>query len=409
MKSRLSLYISVNLAVLIGPLPIAHAIPLPDASTVSSASTALQITNTGTGKAGQFDINNAANASPALTATSNGTGYGLFSLMTGTGRGGYFQINNATNPSYALAGVSNGKGYSVYSLMTGTGRAGHFEIANSGSSNAALSGTSNGSGYSLAGFMYGTGRAGYFQISNAASVKPALEVTTNGSGSAIKAVAGGPGLSGEFVGPVSVNGFLGVGTPVPSAPLTVQTGTGYYGFIHTDGTTTVGTYVGGSQSGAFGGWIGTQSNDPLHFFTNNGQPGLTLGTDNTMKAAGNATQTRDKSGFVKAMLYVGRDGSILRCYNSTLSDDAASTVPCGCSVDHDQGSGIYTVHFGFKVDDRFISITPKNDVIGFPTFLSINMGANFASLSNDTVTVYTFYANNDQDARSDTAFMIMVY
>src|SRR5690349_13973665 len=98
------------------------ALPLPDSGTISSSSVAFQITNTGTGKAGQFDINNAANASPALTATTNGTGYGLFSLMTGTGRAGYFQINNAVNASYALGGVSNGKGYGVYGYMTGTGR-----------------------------------------------------------------------------------------------------------------------------------------------------------------------------------------------------------------------------------------------------------------------------------------------
>src|SRR5690349_19261740 len=59
------------------------AIPLPDNSTVSSANTAFQITNTGSGKAGEFDINNSANASPALASSSNGTGFGLFSLMTG--------------------------------------------------------------------------------------------------------------------------------------------------------------------------------------------------------------------------------------------------------------------------------------------------------------------------------------
>jgi hypothetical protein len=215
MKPFVSLPLSLSLAAWVGLFSTANALPLPDNSTTATSSTAFQITNTGSGKAGQFDLNNAANSAPALTATSNGTGYGLFSLMTGTGRGGYFQINNAANTSYAIGGISNGKGYGVYGLMTGIGRAGHFEIANAGSGNSALSGTSNGSGYSLAGFMTGTGRAGFFQITNAANPKAAVEATTNGSGSAIKGVAG-TGLAGEFTGNVTATGSLLSGGTVGS-------------------------------------------------------------------------------------------------------------------------------------------------------------------------------------------------
>jgi hypothetical protein len=171
MNPLVSLPLSLSLAAWVGLFSTANATPLPDNSTTATSSTAFQITNTGTGKAGQFDINNSANGAPALTATSNGTGYGLFSLMTGTGRGGYFQINNAANTSYALGGVSNGTGYSVYGLMNGTGR------------------------------------AGYFQITNAANPRATLEATTNGSGSAIKAWAG-TGLAGEFLGNVTASGSV---------------------------------------------------------------------------------------------------------------------------------------------------------------------------------------------------------
>jgi hypothetical protein len=209
--------LGLSLAAFVGPASRTHAIPLPDNSTTATSSTAFQITNNGTGKAGQFVLTDSTNASPALTATTNGKGYGLFSLMTGTGKSGYFQISNAANSSYALGGISNGTGYSVYGLMTGTGRAGYFEVNNASNTNAALSGTSNGSGYGLAGFMYGTGRAGYFQISNSASPKPALEVTTNGTGSAIKAVAGGTGLAGEFQGKVSATGSVTVGGTLASS------------------------------------------------------------------------------------------------------------------------------------------------------------------------------------------------
>ncbi|MGH9851813.1 MAG: hypothetical protein ACREBD_18405 [Blastocatellia bacterium] len=73
-----------------------------------------------------------------------------------------------------------------------------------------------------------------------------------------------------------LNGNIGVGAATPSTKLAVQTVAGAYGLTHTDGAITVGSYVGGSQSGAAGGWLGTASNHDLHFFTNNGQPSLTI-------------------------------------------------------------------------------------------------------------------------------------
>ena len=59
----------------------------------------------------------------------------------------------------------------------------------------------------------------------------------------------------------------------PSERLTVQTATSNFGMIHTDGTITVGTYVGG---GGVGGYFGTKSNHPLHFFSNNSGPRMTV-------------------------------------------------------------------------------------------------------------------------------------
>lgn len=76
-----------------------------------------------------------------------------------------------------------------------------------------------------------------------------------------------------------LNGNIGINTAAPTTKLTVQTTSGSYGLTHTDGAITVGSYVGGSQSGAVGGWLGTRSNHDLHLFTNNGQPSLTIATD----------------------------------------------------------------------------------------------------------------------------------
>src|SRR5215204_6173937 len=73
---------------------------------------------------------------------------------------------------------------------------------------------------------------------------------------------------------ISGNGTLG-GT-LQANQIRAQTGTGFYGLTQTDGTTTLSTYIGGSTSGASGGWLGTPSNSPLYFFTNNSQPQTTL-------------------------------------------------------------------------------------------------------------------------------------
>ena len=78
------------------------------------------------------------------------------------------------------------------------------------------------------------------------------------------------------------SGNVGIGTATPAEKLTVQTAKGFYGFTHlaTDANganpIALSTYVGGSASGATGGWFGTKTNHDLYFFTNGGQPSMTL-------------------------------------------------------------------------------------------------------------------------------------
>jgi hypothetical protein len=67
---------------------------------------------------------------------------------------------------------------------------------------------------------------------------------------------------------------IGVGTTTPADKLTVQTATYNFGLSHTDGTVTVGTYIGYGM-----GWLGTKSNHPLAFFTNNSNQQMTITTN----------------------------------------------------------------------------------------------------------------------------------
>lgn len=70
----------------------------------------------------------------------------------------------------------------------------------------------------------------------------------------------------------------------------------------------------------------------------------------------NVYQDRSAGGWVKAMALVDQNGITSECFNSTLIGVPATVPPCGFSL-HAWGVGDYTVDFGFKVDDRFVSAT----------------------------------------------------
>lgn len=79
-------------------------------------------------------------------------------------------------------------------------------------------------------------------------------------------------------------------------------------------------------------------------------------------ANGNAGQALDRSGFVKAMLFVDyflpANQRVVRCYNGLTN---TSTGDCGFKVKV-LNPGEYEVDFGFPVYDRFYSLTVVSPV-----------------------------------------------
>jgi hypothetical protein len=76
------------------------------------------------------------------------------------------------------------------------------------------------------------------------------------------------------------SGNIGIGLSNPGYKLTIRTGTRDYGFIHTDGTITFGSYVGSSAAtGISAGWLGTISQHQLNIFTGNGTAQAIFKTD----------------------------------------------------------------------------------------------------------------------------------
>jgi hypothetical protein len=79
-----------------------------------------------------------------------------------------------------------------------------------------------------------------------------------------------------------------------------------------------------------------------------------------MQALGNATQSRTKGGFVKAMAFVDPIGHpsdpIQQCFNSQRPATLATSGNCGIAFTK-SSTGDYSLDFGFQVSDRFVTAT----------------------------------------------------
>ncbi|MEP7358688.1 MAG: hypothetical protein ABI847_15685, partial [Anaerolineales bacterium] len=127
--------------------------------------------------------------------------------------------------------------------------------------------------------------------------------------------------------------------------------------------------------------------------------GVSARSDNgtALSVAGSAKQTRADGGLAKALVEV-YSGAILRCYNSQ-TNPPNSVAPCGFSIAN-TGAGDHTVNFGFKVDDRFISVSPLYETDGFVIIPQVR------ALTTNTIRIKTYKLAGTLE---DSAFYLVVY
>jgi hypothetical protein len=113
---------------------------------------------------------------------------------------------------------------------------------------------------------------------------------------------------------------------------------------------------------------------------------------------------------IKGMVYYSgfNSGRIVSCFNSTLSGAAATTAPCGFKATK-RATGNYVLDFGFKIDNRFYSVSNTNwfATSGFCTEWNGGCSTD-PGLTPNQVEVFT-YMPAPYNTYADTKFYLTVY
>lgn len=157
---------------------------------------------------------------------------------------------------------------------------------------------------------------------------------------------------------ITTAGYVGIGTTTPIAKLDVENSDSGKSAVY-------GNETGASGVGVYGG---ATASSGVGVFARN-LSGVAVFAD------GDVAQGRDKAGFVKAMVYVAANGTIARCYNGVTG---ASGSACGFTINN-LGGGLWGIDFGFRVDDRFASVTPGLAEEDHPTY-TVYQGPTSASI-----------------------------
>jgi len=141
---------------------------------------------------------------------------------------------------------------------------------------------------------------------------------------------------------------VGIGTTTPAYKLTVQTQTNQFGLVHTDGGVTLASYIGTFQ-GALGGWLGTRTNHPLNFFTNNSAQQMTL-LPNGNVGIGTINPTNKLQingatpGFTDYDFAIGRNAQTMAIYQGPNFTNLQSTA--NISLNPQNGNGYVGINVG---------------------------------------------------------------
>ncbi len=159
---------------------------------------------------------------------------------------------------------------------------------------------------------------------------------------------GGTTLSNSIIKEQSLNVGIGTTTP-PETKLTLLTATSDYGLTHTDGTIKLTTYIGSIGGNIPSGFLGTRSNHPLSFFTNNSFPNngaasLTIQTNGRVSIGSNtaSAQLDVQGGSGTGVFATGTTGVSGTTDNGIgVSGSAVSGGGIGVFGGSVSGSGVY--------------------------------------------------------------------
>jgi len=212
----------------------------------------------------------------------------------------------------------------------------------------------------------------------------------------------GESLSGEGVFGISTNNHGVSGTTAAAGPLagvigasTASAGIGVFGQANS-GSNSVGVY--GKSTATLGqGVRGDGSAGGYGVYASN-PSGTALVVD------GNALQSRDKGGLVKAMAYIDADGSILRCFNAFLVNGPVGTCGFVVTTGGPSLAGHYYIDFHFPVSDRFVSATARS------SGGNVNVGVSFEIFGTTLVEFITYIPDQSYfSSFADNPFMIIIY
>jgi hypothetical protein len=134
------------------------------------------------------------------------------------------------------------------------------------------------------------------------------------------------------------------------------------------------------------------------------------GTSYGFSTDSNAQQARSAGGWAKALVTVNGSSApytILRCYNSTLAGSAATTAPCGFNL-QEQRPAVFTIDFGFEVDDRFWSVSAGGYSIGGDNGAIIaNADASAAAYGSNSILEVSTYT--DSGNYQGTVFTVVIF